>query len=184
MTEYCVLPIGSDDIHCSLDPDKNIKSILFYGPRGTGKTLAVEAVTHELGGLLIHLTPGDTHHTSYYIISISPLLSLREYFPSPFFSLLYLFFLLIYYLSFCFISFLLISLSFSVLSTFSCTHTIPHYKFNFLLVLSILSFHIYLFLVSSSFLSFHFIFFLLSSHLVPPYLLTSFLHSFFLPYPY
>ena len=69
VTEYCVLPIGSDDIRSSLDPDKNIKSILFYGPKGTGKTLAVEAVTHELGGLLIHLTPGDRYVISYHIIS-------------------------------------------------------------------------------------------------------------------
>jgi AAA+ superfamily predicted ATPase len=41
-----------------MDPEKAIKSIMFYGPSGTGKTLAVEAVSHELGALMIHLTPG------------------------------------------------------------------------------------------------------------------------------
>jgi hypothetical protein len=58
VTEYCVLPIGSDDIRAAMDPEKAIKSIMFYGPSGTGKTLAVEAVSHELGALMIHLTPG------------------------------------------------------------------------------------------------------------------------------
>ena len=58
ITEYCVLPIGSDDIRAAMDPEKAIKSIMFYGPSGTGKTLAVEAVSHELGALMIHLTPG------------------------------------------------------------------------------------------------------------------------------
>ena len=79
VTEYCVLPIGSEDIHSALDPDKSIKSILFYGPSGTGKTLAVEAVTHELGGLLIHLTPGDGD------IEFLPFHSL----PSSFFYIIY-----------------------------------------------------------------------------------------------
>ena len=41
---------------------------MFYGPSGTGKTLAVEAVSHELGGLLIHLTPGMYVHFILFII--------------------------------------------------------------------------------------------------------------------
>jgi SpoVK/Ycf46/Vps4 family AAA+-type ATPase len=34
-----------------------IKSLMLYGPSGSGKTHAVEAVAHELGALLIHLSP-------------------------------------------------------------------------------------------------------------------------------
>ena len=57
VTEYCVLPLGSEEIHKAIDPDKTIKSIMFYGPSGTGKTLAVEAAANEVGALLIHLSP-------------------------------------------------------------------------------------------------------------------------------
>ena len=57
VTEYCVLPLGSEDIHKAIDPDKSVKSVMFYGPAGSGKTLAVEAAAHELGALLIHLSP-------------------------------------------------------------------------------------------------------------------------------
>ena len=57
VTEYCVLPLGSEEIHKAIDPEKTIKSIMFYGPSGTGKTLAVEAAANEVGALLIHLSP-------------------------------------------------------------------------------------------------------------------------------
>ncbi|RYH15223.1 AAA family ATPase, partial [archaeon] len=55
ITEYCILPNGSPDIKekCKVQ----IKSVMLYGPAGSGKTHAVEAVAHELGALLIHLTP-------------------------------------------------------------------------------------------------------------------------------
>merc|ERR1712196_455082 len=54
LTEYCVLPNGSKEIK---EANKTlIKSVCLYGPSGSGKTHAVEAVAHELGGLLIHLT--------------------------------------------------------------------------------------------------------------------------------
>lgn len=57
ITEYCVLPNGSDDIKTSIKDEDNIKTIMLFGPSGSGKTLMVEAVAHELGGLMIHLTP-------------------------------------------------------------------------------------------------------------------------------
>mmetsp|Transcript_110696 Transcript_110696/g.216996 ORF Transcript_110696/g.216996 Transcript_110696/m.216996 type:complete len:379 (+) Transcript_110696:276-1412(+) len=55
LTEYCVLPNGSPQVKAS--SGKLIKSVMLYGPSGAGKTHAVEAVAHELGGLLIHLNP-------------------------------------------------------------------------------------------------------------------------------
>lgn len=72
-----MLPIGSDDIRAAVDPEKAIKSIMFYGPSGTGKTLAVEAVSHELGALLIHLTPGDIRSPILLIIMLIAMCQLR-----------------------------------------------------------------------------------------------------------
>lgn len=57
VTEYCILPNGSPEIKMKMRDEDNIKSIMFFGPSGSGKTLMVEAVAHELGGLIIHLTP-------------------------------------------------------------------------------------------------------------------------------
>jgi hypothetical protein len=57
LTEYCILPNGSNEIKGAIEPENLIKSVMLYGPSGAGKTLAVEAVAYELGGLLIHLTP-------------------------------------------------------------------------------------------------------------------------------
>jgi len=55
ITEYCILPNGSPDIKKATKT--LIKSVMLYGPCGSGKTHAVEAVAHELGALLIHLSP-------------------------------------------------------------------------------------------------------------------------------
>ena len=55
LTEYCILPNGSAEIKANTQ--KLVKSVMLYGPSGAGKTHAVEAVAHELGGLLIHLNP-------------------------------------------------------------------------------------------------------------------------------
>jgi IQ and AAA domain-containing protein len=57
VTEYCILPNGSPEVKMRMRDEDNIKSIMFFGPSGSGKTLMVEAVAHELGGLVIHLTP-------------------------------------------------------------------------------------------------------------------------------
>ena len=57
IVEYCILPNGSAEIKASLPAEKLIKSVMFYGPSGTGKTLMAEAIASELGGLLIHLSP-------------------------------------------------------------------------------------------------------------------------------
>ena len=34
-----------------------VRSILLYGPKGSGKTAMVEAIAHELGALLINISP-------------------------------------------------------------------------------------------------------------------------------
>lgn len=57
VTEYCVLPNGAPEIRHSLNPAKNVKSMMLFGPSGSGKTMLVEAVANELGALLIHLSP-------------------------------------------------------------------------------------------------------------------------------
>ena len=55
ITEYCILPNGSEEIKRTIG--ENVKSVLLYGPTGSGKTLSVEAVATELGAMLFHLSP-------------------------------------------------------------------------------------------------------------------------------
>lgn len=55
--EYCILPNISHKIHASIPSENLIKSVLLYGPPGTGKIMLMEAVAHELGALLVHLSP-------------------------------------------------------------------------------------------------------------------------------
>ena len=52
-----MLPQGSTSIKKQLDPKCNSRSIVFYGPQGSGKSLMVEAVAAELGALFINLSP-------------------------------------------------------------------------------------------------------------------------------
>lgn len=58
ITEYCILPIGSSHVKANLKPEAQIKTVMLYGAPGTGKTMMVEAVAHELGALLLNLSPG------------------------------------------------------------------------------------------------------------------------------
>eukprot|EP01041_Mallomonas_annulata_P004376 gene4375-8717_t len=57
ITEYCILPNGSNEIKNGIKPENNVKSVMLFGPSGSGKTLMVETVASELGALLIHLSP-------------------------------------------------------------------------------------------------------------------------------
>ena len=57
VTEYAVLPLGSASIKAALDPALNVRSLLFYGPEGSGKTMMAQAVAHELGALFINISP-------------------------------------------------------------------------------------------------------------------------------
>jgi len=54
--EYCILPLGSDDIKSKIQDDENIRSLLFYGPEGSGKTRMVQTIASEVGALLINLS--------------------------------------------------------------------------------------------------------------------------------
>ena len=57
LTEYAVLPLGSRALKASLSDDVNIKSIMMYGPAGSGKTMMVEAIASELGAMVVNISP-------------------------------------------------------------------------------------------------------------------------------
>jgi hypothetical protein len=67
ITEYCILPLGSQRVATAMRGDQHgdvpdssyepVRSILLYGPKGSGKTAMVEAIAHELGALLINISP-------------------------------------------------------------------------------------------------------------------------------
>ncbi|KAJ6642794.1 Dynein regulatory complex protein 11 [Pseudolycoriella hygida] len=56
ITEYCILPLGSDAIR-KFAPC--IRSVLIAGPKGSGKKMLVCAMCHEVGGILFDLTPAN-----------------------------------------------------------------------------------------------------------------------------
>lgn len=56
ITEYCILPLGSDTIR-NFAPC--IRSILIGGPKGSGKKSLVYAMCNEVGGILFDLTPAN-----------------------------------------------------------------------------------------------------------------------------
>ena len=55
MTEYIIFPLGSELVRKRFP--ENIKSFLFYGPAGTGKTLVVRACVSETNSVLFDLSP-------------------------------------------------------------------------------------------------------------------------------
>ncbi|XP_013111393.2 dynein regulatory complex protein 11 [Stomoxys calcitrans] len=56
LIEYCILPLGSEQIHntCPL-----IRSVLFTGPKGSGKKALLHAICTEVGAVLFDLTPAN-----------------------------------------------------------------------------------------------------------------------------
>lgn len=54
--DYCILPFGSESIRANIQDRENVRSILFYGPEGSGKTRMVQTIASEIGALLIHLS--------------------------------------------------------------------------------------------------------------------------------
>ena len=54
--DYCLLPLGSKSIKSNIHDDENIRSILFYGPEGSGKTHMVQTIASEIGAMLINLS--------------------------------------------------------------------------------------------------------------------------------
>jgi AAA+ superfamily predicted ATPase len=53
--EYVIFPLGSELIR-KRHP-AHVRSILFYGPEGTGKTLMVRAVSSETKAVVFDLSP-------------------------------------------------------------------------------------------------------------------------------
>ncbi|KAB0795971.1 hypothetical protein PPYR_10032 [Photinus pyralis] len=56
LTEYCILPLSSDQLHLSTP---HIKSLMIAGPKGSGKDALVHAICTEAGALLFDLTPAN-----------------------------------------------------------------------------------------------------------------------------
>ena len=55
VTEYIIFPLGSDIVHQRFPDD--VRSFLFYGPPGSGKTLIVRAITSETNSIFFDLSP-------------------------------------------------------------------------------------------------------------------------------
>ena len=55
VTEYIIFPLGSALVR-KRHPD-NVRSFLFYGPAGTGKTLVVRAIATETRSVVFDLSP-------------------------------------------------------------------------------------------------------------------------------
>ncbi|KAG3115820.1 hypothetical protein PI124_g12798 [Phytophthora idaei] len=56
ITEYGVLPLGSPFIRARTPL---VRSLMLYGPRGSGKTMLVSALANETGALLLNLSPSN-----------------------------------------------------------------------------------------------------------------------------
>jgi AAA+ superfamily predicted ATPase len=57
--EYVIFPLGSELIR-KRHPE-HVRSILFYGPEGSGKTLVVRAIAAETKSLVFDLSPTAIH---------------------------------------------------------------------------------------------------------------------------
>jgi len=55
VTEYIIFPLGSE--LCRARYPENIRSFLFYGPEGGGKTLVVRACATETNSVVFDLSP-------------------------------------------------------------------------------------------------------------------------------
>ena len=55
VTEYIIFPLGSELVRKRF-PD-NVRSFLFYGPAGTGKTMGVNAIAHETNSIVLDISP-------------------------------------------------------------------------------------------------------------------------------
>ena len=55
VVEYIIFPLGSELVRARFP--ENVRSFLFYGPSGTGKTLVVRACVHETNSILFDMSP-------------------------------------------------------------------------------------------------------------------------------
>eukprot|EP00804_Cyclotella_cryptica_P005831 CCRYP_000135-RB/>CCRYP_000135-RB protein AED:0.20 eAED:0.20 QI:1559/1/1/1/0.5/0.66/3/252/844 len=61
--DYCILSLGHEQIKSRLRDDEHVRSLLLYGPEGSGKTMMAQAIASEIGALFINLsasTIGDS----------------------------------------------------------------------------------------------------------------------------
>lgn len=56
LTEYCVVPLLSTQLH---ETTQHIKSLLIAGSKGSGKDMLVHAICTEAGAVLFDLTPAN-----------------------------------------------------------------------------------------------------------------------------
>jgi SpoVK/Ycf46/Vps4 family AAA+-type ATPase len=54
--DYCILSLGCEGVKSNLQDTEHVRSLLFYGPEGSGKTLMAQAIASELGALFINLS--------------------------------------------------------------------------------------------------------------------------------
>ena len=86
MTEYIIFPLGSALVRKRIPYD--VKSFLFYGPAGTGKTQVVRAIVAETRSVLFDLSPlsiqnvynSDKKETEKLVAMV--MLAAKEYQPS------------------------------------------------------------------------------------------------------
>jgi SpoVK/Ycf46/Vps4 family AAA+-type ATPase len=55
VTEYIIFPLGSKLVRERIP--LHVRSFLFYGPTGTGKTQLVRAIAHETRSMVFDLSP-------------------------------------------------------------------------------------------------------------------------------
>ena len=56
MMDYCILSMGSKSIKSKMQDNENVRSLLFYGPEGSGKSFMAQAIASEIGALFINLS--------------------------------------------------------------------------------------------------------------------------------
>ena len=57
LAEFVAIPLGSQYVRDNLEPLN--KSFLFFGPQGTGKTLAVRAIQTQCSALVLDISPSN-----------------------------------------------------------------------------------------------------------------------------
>lgn len=57
VVEYCVLPLGSQQIMDKIDDKQRMRSILLYGCEKSGKTTIAQAIANHTNALVINLSP-------------------------------------------------------------------------------------------------------------------------------
>jgi AAA+ superfamily predicted ATPase len=57
LIEHCVLPLASLHVRQRVKPEMTARSLLIYGPRGTGKSMLARAIATEAGAMFFDISP-------------------------------------------------------------------------------------------------------------------------------